>query len=321
VISVTSTVMPGSSDGEICAAIEKYSGLKVGKDVGYCYNPEFIALGSVIENMLFPDFILIGESDARSGKLVASIYQRVCGEEVLIQRMSCVNAEISKIAINTYVTNKISYANMLADICERLPGADVDVVCRAAGSDQRIGRKYLKGATAFGGPCFPRDNIAMARLARKLGARADLPIATDRLNNHQIERLMRRLRKNLPKGALVGLAGMAYKPDTPVIEKSAGMHLAAKLLKERYVVRITDPLAARAARKELKNRVSLAEDIQTLAKQVDALVVLTPSPAFKKLNPRTLAGRKNPLLILDCWRLYAGKDMGKKAKVLMVGRG
>jgi UDPglucose 6-dehydrogenase len=320
-IVVTSTMMPGSSDGEIRAAIEKHSGLQVGKDVGYCYNPEFIALGSVIEDMLFPDFVLIGEADARAGKLVSSIYKRVCGEEVLLKRMSCVNAEITKLAINTYVTNKISYANMLADICERLKGADVDVVCRAVGADSRIGAKYLKGATAYGGPCFPRDNIALARLARRLGARSDLPAATHRLNQHQTDRLVKRLRKNLPKGALIGIAGMAYKPDTPVIEKSTGVELARKLLKERFAVRITDPLAARAARKELKGRVSVAEDIQTLARQVDALVVMLPMPAFKKLSPRALSGRRDPLLIVDCWRIYADKDLGKKAKVASVGRG
>jgi UDPglucose 6-dehydrogenase len=320
-IVVSSTMMPGSSDGDIRAAIEKSSGLKVGTEVGYCYNPEFIALGSVIEDMLFPDFVLIGEADTRSGKLLSSIYRRVCGEEVLLKRMSCVNAEVTKIAINTFVTNKISYANMLADICERLKGADVDVVCRAVGADTRIGAKYLKGATAYGGPCFPRDNIALACLARSLGARADLPLATDRLNHHQSDRLVRRLKKNLPKGALVGIAGMAYKPDTGVIEQSTGVELARKLLKERFAVRITDPLAARAARKELNGRVSVAEDIQTLARQVDALVVMLPMPAFKKLSPRALAGRRDPLLIIDCWRIYADKNLGKKANIISVGRG
>ncbi|HVY12362.1 MAG TPA: nucleotide sugar dehydrogenase [Alphaproteobacteria bacterium] len=321
VIVVTSTVMPGSSDGVIKEAIEKASGLKVGKDVGYCYNPEFIALGSVIEDMLFPDFILIGESDARSGKLLSSVYKRVCGEAVQIERMAPVNAEITKLSINAYVTTKISYANMLADICERLPGADVDVVAKAVGSDTRVGRKYLKGATAYGGPCFPRDNVALIVLAKKLGGRADIPQASDRLNHHQTERLMRKLRKNLPKGALVGIAGMAYKPDTPVIERAAGVDLAHRLLKERFAVRITDPLAAKAARKALKGRVGVAEDIQALARHVDALVVLTPCPEFKKLSPRALSKRRAPLLVLDGWRLYAGKNLGKKAQMLYIGRG
>jgi UDPglucose 6-dehydrogenase len=320
VIVVTSTVMPGSSESVIYDTIEKASGLKMGKDVGYCYNPEFIALGNVIDDMLFPDFILIGESDAKSGTLVSSVYQKVCGKDVLIERMKPVNAEITKLSINTFVTAKISYANMLADICERLPGADVDVVSRAVGTDTRVGRKYLKGATAYGGPCFPRDNIALASMAKRLGARVDLPNATDKMNDYQTERLMKKLRKVLPKGALVGLAGMAYKPDTPVIERAAGISLAEKLLKEKFGVRITDPLAAKAARQKLGGKVSVAEDINALAKQVDALVVLVPSNAYKKLTAKSLAGRKKPLVILDCWRMFKNSNLGKNAAVIYVGK-
>jgi UDPglucose 6-dehydrogenase len=155
VVAVTSTVMPGSMDGPIREALERASGRRVGADLGLCYNPEFIALGSVVSNMLEPDFLLIGENDARSGALVASVYESVCPNHPPARRMNFVNAELAKISVNTFVTTKISYANMLADICDRLPGADVDVVAEAVGSDSRIGRKYLRGAVGYGGPCFP----------------------------------------------------------------------------------------------------------------------------------------------------------------------
>ena len=103
--------------------------------------------------------------------------------------MALVNAELTKIAVNTYVTMKISYANALADICERLPGADVDSVTDALGLDSRIGGKYLRGALAYGGPCFPRDNKAFAVLARDIGADPALAEATDAINVAQSERL------------------------------------------------------------------------------------------------------------------------------------
>lgn len=321
IIVVTSTVMPGSSDGVIRAAIEKASGLTVGKDVGYCYNPEFIALGNVINDMLDPDFILMGESDTRSGNLVADIYKKVCGASVPFQRMGCVNAEITKLAINTFVTTKISYANMLADVCERLPGADVDIVSRAVGSDSRVGRKYLKGATAYGGPCFPRDNIALSNMARRLGVRVDLSRATDALNEYQTQRLLARIECYAGKGASIGIAGMAYKPDTPVIERSAGVALAAVLLKKKYKVSITDPLAAKNARDVLKGKVRVVADIKALAAKVDVLVVATTTPAFAALSPTALKGRKKPLVIIDCWRMLADKPWGKKAVMVAVGRG
>lgn len=321
VVVITSTVMPGSCDGAIRDALEKYSGKTVGKDVGLCYNPEFIALGSVIHDMLHPDFILIGEADKRSGKQVAEVYRAVCGQNTVIKRMNCINAEIAKLSINTFITTKISYANMLADVCERLPNADIDAVTSAVGADSRIGSKYLKGATAYGGPCFPRDNIALCALASKLGARMDLSKATHALNEHQTQRLVKRIEKLLPAGGHVGIAGMAYKPSTPVIERSAGMALAAALLKEGYRVTITDPLAMKAARDELKGRAAVAPDIKALAMRVDALVIMTPLAAYTKLTARSLAKRKKTLLLLDCWRFYKPDSLGGNVTILGLGRG
>src|SRR5258705_3032132 len=164
VVSITSTVMPGSTGGEIRDALERHAGRPVGPDLGLCYTPEFIALGSVIRDMLRPDMILIGESDRKAGDVLENLYNRCCDNTPVVRRMNFVNAELAKISVNTFVTTKISYANMLADICDRLPGADVDVVTQAIGTDSRVGSKYLKGALGYGGPRFPRDNFAFAAL-------------------------------------------------------------------------------------------------------------------------------------------------------------
>src|SRR5207248_1487779 len=188
-VVLTSTVMPGATGGEFLPALEKYSGKKCGEGFGLCYNPEFIALGSVIHDMLNPDFILIGESDPRSGEILEHLQLGVCDNVPLVSRMNFVNAELSKLAVNTFITTKISYANMLAQVCETLPGADVDVVTSAIGCDTRIGQKYLKGALGYGGPCFPRDNLAFAALAGHNGVPALLAEAT-----HDLNRRRRRLR-------------------------------------------------------------------------------------------------------------------------------
>jgi UDPglucose 6-dehydrogenase len=187
-VVLSSTVMPGSTGGTLLPALEAHSGKKCGRDFGLCYNPEFIALGSVIRDMLNPDMILIGESDTRSGEILEKLYKGVCDSNPRIQRMNFVNAELTKLSVNTFVTTKISYANMLAQVCERLPGADADVVCSAIGCDTRIGSKYLKGALGYGGPCFPRDNVAFSALARATGAPALLAEATDQLNRRQVPR-------------------------------------------------------------------------------------------------------------------------------------
>ena len=145
--------------------LERESGKKAGKDFGLCYSPEFIALGSIIRDFLNPDFTLLGEFDERCGAHLEEVYKRVMGPDTPCARMSLENAELTKISVNTYVTTKITFANMLAEMCEKLPGGNVDVVTNALGLDSRIGRKYLTGSIGYGGPCFPRDNVALSFMA------------------------------------------------------------------------------------------------------------------------------------------------------------
>ncbi len=173
-VVITSTVMPGATGGPIREALEVAAGRTVGETIGLCYSPEFIALGSVIHDMLNPDFFLIGELDSRSGDMLERIYRAMCENGAPVQRISFVNAELAKIAINTYVTTKISFANMLSDICDHLPGADAVAVTAALGHDSRIGDKYLMPALGYGGPCFPRDTVALASMTRRLGVHADI---------------------------------------------------------------------------------------------------------------------------------------------------
>src|SRR4030095_13321921 len=168
--------------------------------------------------MLQPDMILIGESDSRAGDVLERMYTTSCDNTPAVRRMNFVNAELAKITGTSFVTTKISYANMLADVCDRLPGADVDVVTQAIGSDSRIGTKYLKGAIGYGGPCFPRDNVAFGALARALGARSELAEATDMVNRYQVERVLGAIEARLTESGDVGVLGLSYKPDTSVVE-------------------------------------------------------------------------------------------------------
>lgn len=300
VVGVTSTVMPGSMDGPISAALERASGKRVGHDVGLCYNPEFIALGTVVNNMLEPDFLLIGESDAKAGALVASVYDSVCDKHPPARRMNFVNAELTKISVNTFVTTKISYANMLADICDRLPGADVDIVAQAVGSDSRIGRKYLRGAVGYGGPCFPRDNVAFGTLATGLGAHADIARATDAINRYQIDRLASMITSRVSKGGRIAVLGMSYKPDTAVIEESQGVMLAQRLRDAGYSVTIHDPQAGEAASRLLGSTIEKANSINDALRDADGAVIVTPWPEYAELGNAAPTRR---IVLVDCWRI------------------
>jgi UDPglucose 6-dehydrogenase len=320
VVVVASTVMPGTCDTEVRAALERTSGRRVGESLGLCYSPEFIALGNVIRDMLEPDMVLIGESDPRAGDVLERLYSGVCENDPPFRRMSTVNAELTKIAVNTYVTTKISYANTLADMCERLPGANVDVVTDALGLDTRIGRKYLRGAIAYGGPCFPRDNKAFAVLARDVGAEPLLAEATTAVNVAQTDRLARIVQSRLKAGDSVGILGLAYKPDTGVIDESPGVALARQLALEGHDVRVYDPVATDAALRSLGDAVQASASVAELLEQSDVVVIATPWPEFAELPLESLDRERERLVVIDCWRLLSEERYGDAIEVVRLGR-
>jgi UDPglucose 6-dehydrogenase len=320
-VVITSTVMPGSTGSDIKAALEAASGRKVGPDLGLCYNPEFIALGSVVRDMLYPDSILIGESDAKAGDMLQAIYLQMCENKPPVQRMNWVSAELTKISVNTYVTTKISYANMLAQVCERLPGADADVVTSAIGCDSRIGVKYLKGALGYGGPCFPRDNVAFSALARATGAPALLAEATDQLNRRQVPRLAEIIRSRLPEGGTVGILGLSYKPHTEVVEESQGLDLAKHLASIGVRVVVYDPAAMENAKRELGTAITCAASAAACARQADVLVITTAWPEFKNLTPADLKSGERRPAIVDCWRVLPADLFANLSEYLRLGYG
>jgi UDPglucose 6-dehydrogenase len=320
VVVVASTVMPGSCDAEIRPALESASGRRVGETLGLCYSPEFIALGNVIRDMLEPDMVLIGESDARAGDVLQHLYAGVCENDPPFRRMSLVNAELTKIAVNTYVTMKISYANALADMCERLPGADVEAVTDALGLDTRIGAKYLRGAIAYGGPCFPRDNKAFGVLARDLGAEALLAEATDAVNAAQTDRLARVVQSRVKAGDAVGILGMAYKPDTGVIEESPGVALARLLGNAGYDIHVYDPVATQAAVRALGGLAHGSSSVAELLAQSDVVVIATPWAEFAELPVEALEREGKRVIVIDCWRLLPEEVDGGAIEVVRLGR-
>lgn len=315
VVNITSTVMPGSTEGEIRKALEEASGRTVGVDVGLTYNPEFIALGSVVRNMLYPDMILLGEFDKRSGDVLEAVYKSSTNNDPPIQRMNLVNAEITKISVNTYVTTKISFANMLAEICEGLHGADVSVVTEALGKDTRIGGKYLQGALGFGGPCFPRDNIAFGKMAERVGARADIALAGEVINRRQIGRITSLVLKHVDASREVAVLGMAYKPDTPVVEESQGVMIARDLAARGVSVAVFDPLAMEGARWALKDNVRYAQSLEDAVRNASTIVIATPSKEYAEAA--TLLDRPT-VTVIDCWRVLGAEP---NLNVIHVGRG
>ena len=303
-VAVTSTVMPGATAAVLAPAFEQALGRPLGDGVSLCYSPEFIALGSVIRDLQTPDFVLIGADDESEGQRLADFYLGIGGgRDVPVQVMNWVNAELAKISVNSFVTMKITYANMLAGICEGLPGGDVDVVTQAIGLDTRIGRRYLRGGPPFGGPCFPRDNRALGVAAEAVGAPWDLAAATDHMNDGLAERIADAVTQATSEGDTVAVLGLAYKDNTPVVEESAGAKVAAALAARGRTVVVHDPIAD-AAHSPLLSGVEFTQvhDVQAAVGDVAAVVVVGDDPAYDYLPASQLPAG---VLIVDCWRRFS----------------
>jgi len=225
VIVIVSTVMPGTTE----ALSSKYTSEAKDRNLHLLYSPEFIALGSVVDNLYHPDSILIGSNSkfATEKHLEISRSYLISAPELRI--LNPTEAELAKILINTYVTMKISFANFIGEIATLEHDVNANLVAQAVGADSRIGQKYLKPGLGFGGPCFPRDNQALIAYSKMLGLHASLAAATDEVNTRQPEFFITRIRKVLTNETKIGVLGLTYKQNSEVTEASQGIFLANEL--------------------------------------------------------------------------------------------
>jgi len=280
----SSTTTPGAVDSVLIPMLENETGWKCGSEFSVCYNPEFIALGNVINGLLEPDMVLIGESDSNAGDSLEELYRSYTRNKCRIARMSIISAELTKISVNSYITMKISFTNQLRMIAEKFPKANINTILEAIGTDTRIGQKYLRAGLSFGGPCFPRDNRLLAYTARQTGLEAPLAEASDRVNELTKSNLLEKVTQLVPSGATVLVLGMSYKPDTYITEESAGLHLAQNLKRQGYRVLVHD-FAANATNSPALLEFEFLKNVNDLSKQnVDLAVICCPWPQYRGLK-------------------------------------
>jgi UDPglucose 6-dehydrogenase len=281
----SSTTTPGACDTVLVPMIEKETKWNCGRDFGFCYNPEFIALGNVVNGLLEPDLVLIGESDPESGAVLEALYKKYNRNRPQISRMSLVSAELTKISLNSYVTMKISFTNQLRLIAERFPKADIHAVLDAIGGDSRIGKKYLRAGLSYGGPCFPRDNRLVAYTARQAGVSAPLAEASDKVNEDTKRDLLERVKARVTQSDLVAVLGLTYKPDTYITEESAGLYLAQHLKQQGYRVLVHD-FGAKPSNNPSLHEFEIIEDPAAFASRNDIklAVICCPWPQYKQVK-------------------------------------
>jgi UDPglucose 6-dehydrogenase len=274
ILNIVSTVMPNSSSEEFIPRIESQSGKKVNIDFGLTYNPEFIALGSVIQNMEFPDMHLIGSSDEASGKVVQNILQSIALNSAPSKIMSLTEAELVKISVNNFVTMKISFANMLMQLASKLESVDIDTVTSAIGLDSRIGEKYLRGGAAYGGPCFPRDTRAMGALFKDYLLVDALPNVVGEMNDsHNLflaQEIAKIAKRNNSRN--IGILGLSYKEDSQVLDDSPSIFISEYLVKLGLEIWAWDPMLDLMSN-EIPTSIFVTESVEDLIRTTSLLVI------------------------------------------------
>lgn len=323
---VRSTVIPGTTRNLVGDTIQKISGKELGKDFGLCMQPEFLAEGRSIKDTFYPDRIVIGEFDKKSGDILQELYESFYGDHLKkapILRMNLESAELVKYGNNCLLATKISYANEFANLAELVPGVDVVQVMKGVGLDYRICERFLRVGVGFGGSCLPKDINAIKAFAQSKGYNPRLLNALLAINDDQaihIVDLAENTLNNL-SNKKIALLGLAFKPGTDDMRQAPSIRIINEL-KRRNASNIIgyDPKAKESAREVLGNKIQYANNIEELLKDADCAIITTEWDEFKILKPsKFIRLMKNPFVI-DGRRIFSFEEFDKELTFRAIGR-
>ncbi|MBS7609833.1 UDP-glucose/GDP-mannose dehydrogenase family protein [Candidatus Bathyarchaeota archaeon] len=321
-VVLKSTVVPTTTERVVKPIIEEVSSKRCGYSFGLCVNPEFLREGSAVRDVFKPDRIIIGEFDKRSGDTLEDFYGKFYGEETPPTiRTTPVNAELIKYASNAFLAMKVSFINMIANLCQKLPGADVNVVAEAIGLDKRIGSLFLKAGAGGGGPCFGKDLAALKKFAESLGASTSLIDATIQVNEQQPLNLIKLAEKHLGnlKGKRIAILGLSFKPNTDDITDAPSIKLVRGLLDEGAEITVYDPKTMENFRGLFGNSIKYAFDATSCIKGADCAIIVTEWKEFKNIPPEIFLELMRTPLLIEGRRIYPPKEYSKHLKFEAIG--
>lgn len=306
VIVDKSTVPVGTAD-KVKAAIEK--NVKVEFDV--VSNPEFLREGVAVDDFMKPDRVVIGTTSDRAKKVMNDLYAPFVRQGNPLIFMDVRSAELTKYAANSFLATKITFMNEIAQLCERL-GADVDMVRRGMGSDDRIGRRFLFPGIGYGGSCFPKDVQALAKSADEINYDFRILDAVMQVNEKQKLHLMPAIKayfNNELKGKKIALWGLAFKPNTDDIREAPALYMIDALLKEGASVTAYDPEAMNNVKAILGDTISFAQYQYDALEAADALVIATEWSEFRTPDFEKISSLLKNKVIFDGRNLFDLKHM------------
>jgi len=320
IVLIKSTVIPGTMQNVILPILERRSGKKAGREFGLISNPEFLQESSAIRDTELPHVIVLGGYQTKFMKKAKSFFSRL-HPNVSITITNHQTAEMIKYANNSFLATKISFINQLSNICQNIPGADIDDIAKTIGLDPRIGALFLNAGPGYGGSCLPKDMKALIGFANKIGINPTLLNAVEKTNQKQIQNIVSIMENTL--GALaakrITVLGTAFKPNTDDVRDSIAIELIKKLLKKKAKITVHDPKAIRNTRNIFGGKICYDESITRALNNSHCAIIMTQWKQFGELNNKSIKCMKRKLII-DCRRILANKKVDAEYYALGIGK-
>jgi UDPglucose 6-dehydrogenase len=323
-VVVKSTVVPGTTEKVVKPLLEKNSNKHCGSDFGLCMNPEFLREGSALHDTLNPDRIIIGEHDKKSGETLEILYRDFySSKKPPTIRTNLPTAELIKYANNAFLATKISFINTIANICEKIPEADVTTVAKGIGLDQRINPRFLRAGLGYGGSCLPKDVKALIDFSNKLGYTPAMLQAIQEVNENQAKHAIEKAKEKLTelKEKRIAVLGLAFKPNTDDMREARSIPIIKQLLNEGANIIAYDPIAIPNAKSILKDKIRYASSPIDCLKDADCCIIVTEWEEFKKLKPEDFTQNMRHPILIDGRRIYNPTEFSKKLKFAAIGLG
>ena len=298
-IIIKSTVTPGTTNNQIKKILEKESNKKVGKGFGLITNPEFLREGKAVYDTLNPHLIVIGSNEKYDGRKLEKFYNKFHNKKNSIIITNNTTAEIIKYANNSFLATKISFINNISNLCQTLPGTNVDQIAEAIGIDPRIGNQFLKAGPGYGGSCLPKDVQALIACEKSLGVESTLLNAVHQTNVLQIQKIIKLVEKTLVnvKNKRITILGLSFKEESDDIRESRSIKLIEILLKKQSNITVHDPKAIKNTQLIFKDKISYNEKIGDAINDSDCVILMTPWKQYSKLQDIDFKKMKNKNII------------------------
>jgi UDPglucose 6-dehydrogenase len=309
-VVVTKSTVPVGTGRRIAEIIR---GLRPELVFDVASNPEFLREGSAIGDFMRPDRVVIGCESDRAREVMRRLYRPLSLIEAPVMFTGIETAELTKYAANSFLAMKVTFINEMADLCEKV-GADVHDIARGIGLDGRIGRKFLHPGPGFGGSCFPKDTLALVRIAQEAGAPSRLIETVVQVNDARKAGMSTRIMAacgGSVRGKTIAVLGLTFKPETDDMRDSPSVPVVSRLVEDGARVRAFDPEGMQQARPMLPSAVEYCTDANDAVAQADILVLLTEWNEFRALSPAKLKSDMRGNVIVDLRNVYDPVAMRK----------